>query len=166
MHRPEKDNHLNHRAPKGIERLTRLGRQYGLVLSLHSAVAKTREMLVPAAATTSLNQLRHSLVAWTNAVGRGVTLEYCLIAGVNDSEREADALADFAQGLPCKINLLLYNRVTGLTWKRPDDRAVSAFMARLFQRCPAVTLRKSRGSDVQGVCGQLGASVLSTTTEG
>lgn len=150
--------------PNGIERLSRLERQYGLALSLHSAVAKTREMLVPAASATSLHQLKQSLMAWTDAVGRRVTLEYCLIAGVNDSEREADALADFAQGLPCKINLLLYNRVTGLPWKRPDERAVSSFMARLFPRCPAVTLRKSRGSDVQGACGQLGASVLGSGT--
>jgi len=111
--------------PNGIERLSRLGRQYGLALSLHSAVAKTREMLVPAAAATSLHQLRQSLVAWTDAIGRRVTLEYCLIAGVNDSEREADALADFAQGLPCKINLLLYNRVASLPWKRPDEPAVT-----------------------------------------
>lgn len=146
--------------PSGIERLAGLGRQYGLALSLHSAVATTREMLVPAASATSLHQLRQSLVEWTAAVGRRVTLEYCLIAGVNDSEREADSLADFAQGLPCKINLLVYNRVPGLPWRRPDERTVNTFMARLFPRCPAVTLRRSRGSDVQGACGQLGASVL------
>lgn len=146
--------------PGGIERLAGLGKQYGLALSLHSAVAGTRGMLVPAAASTSLHQLKNSLMGWTDAVGRRVTLEYCLIAGVNDSDREADALADFAQGLPCKINLLLYNTVDGLPWKRPDERTVAAFMARLFPRCPAVTLRKSRGSDVRGACGQLGSSVL------
>lgn len=147
---------------RGISALTALGRQYGLALSLHSAVRTTREKLVPAAAGTGLDRLRQSLLEWTNASGRRVTLEYCLIAGVNDSIREAQALVDFARGLPCKINLLLYNPVSGLPWQRPDETAVSAFMDHLYPRCPSVTLRRSRGDDVNGACGQLGASVLGT----
>jgi 23S rRNA (adenine2503-C2)-methyltransferase len=146
--------------PRGIARLAELGRQYGLAVSLHSAVRETRERLVPASAAVPLETLRESLLGWAGAVGRRATLEYCLIEGVNDSIREARALSEFARGLPCKINLLLYNPVPGLPWKRPGDRSVKGFMDYLYPRCPAVTLRRSRGADVQGACGQLGASLL------
>lgn len=146
--------------PRGIARLAELGKQYGLAVSLHSAVRETRERLVPAAAAVPLETLRESLLNWTAAVGRRATLEYCLIEDVNDSVREARALSEFARGLPCKINLLLYNPVPGLSWKRPGDRRVKGFMDYLYPRCPAVTLRRSRGADVLGACGQLGASLL------
>jgi 23S rRNA (adenine2503-C2)-methyltransferase len=145
---------------RGIARLTELGRHYGLALSLHSGVQATREMLLPAGASVKLDDLKLGLLEWTKAIGRRVTLEYCLIEGINDSLREARALAEFARGLPCKINLLLCNPVKGLPWKRPDDGVVLEFMEYLYPRCPAVTLRKSRASDVDGACGQLGASVL------
>ncbi len=146
--------------PRGIARLAESGKQYGLAVSLHSAVQETRERLVPMAAAVPLETLRGGLMEWSAATGRRVTLEYCLIEGVNDSIREAGALSVFARGLPCKINLLVYNPVPGLPWKRPGDRRVQRFMEYLYPRCPAVTLRKSRGADVQGACGQLGASLM------
>lgn len=146
--------------PGGIRRLSATGRQYGLAVSLHSGVQRTRNRLVPAAASIGLVRLKQSLEDWTESTGRRVTLEYCLISGVNDSIGEAEALAAFAAGLPCKINLLLYNPVRGLPWKRPGDETVHAFLEYLYPRCPAVTLRRSRGSDVEGACGQLGASLL------
>ena len=151
--------------PGGIRKLVDMEKQYGLAVSLHSAVQKTREILTPAAKAISLSRLKEDMLEYTGTTGRRVTLEYCLIEGVNDSVDEARALADYSRGLPCKINLLVYNPVPGLKWKPPDEEAVNNFTEYLLPRCQAVTLRRSRGGEVAGACGQLGASVLSRETE-
>jgi len=148
--------------PRGIRRLQELAGSWGLALSLHSAVQSTRERLIPPARRWQLPEVRRALLDYARAKGRRVTLEYCLIDGVNDSREEADALVRFASGLPCKINLIVYNPVKGLDWKRPSNGAVDAFAAWLYPRCPAVTVRRSRGRDVAAACGQLGASLTGT----
>ncbi len=146
--------------PGGIRKLVDMEKQYGLAVSLHSAVQSTRELLIPAARAISLSELRKDMLEYTGTTGRRVTLEYCLIEGVNDSIDQAEALADYSRGLPCKINLLVYNPVPGLDWKPPTEETVDRFTEYLYPRCQAVTLRRSRGGDVAGACGQLGASIL------
>ncbi|MCK5130608.1 MAG: 23S rRNA (adenine(2503)-C(2))-methyltransferase RlmN [Candidatus Sabulitectum sp.] len=151
--------------PGGIRKLVDMEKQYGLAVSLHSAVQETREMIIPVAKAISLPRLKHDMLEYTGTTGRRATLEYCLIEGINDSLDEAKALADFAKGLPCKINLLVYNQVPGLEWKPPTEETVHRFTEYLYPRCQAVTLRRSRGGEVAGACGQLGASVLNRTKE-
>jgi len=147
--------------PGGIGKLIAMNRQYGLAVSLHSAIEEVRRSIIPSAAALPLDVLHREMLAWTVATGRRVTLEYCLIAGINDSLGHARALADYAEQLPCKINLLVYNPVPGMEWQRPSEKTVEDFMAFLYPRCQAVTLRRSRGGEVAGACGQLGASLLS-----
>lgn len=144
----------------GIKRLGDLPGQFGLALSLHSAVQHTREKLIPTARKFPLSRLKPVLLQYSEKKKRRITLEYCLIGGVNDSLEEASALADFTKNLPCKINLILYNPVQGLEFKRPSESSVKRFMNYLYPICPAVTLRKSRGSDIAGACGQLGISMM------
>lgn len=146
--------------PGGIRKLVDMEKQYGLAVSLHSAVQRTREMLVPAAKTINLADLKRDMLEYTGTTGRRVTLEYCLIQGINDSLEEAEALAEYSKELPCKINLLVYNQVPGLEWQRPSEETIKGFTEYLYPRCSAVTLRRSRGGQVAGACGQLGASVL------
>lgn len=146
--------------PGGIEKLVSANRQYGLAVSLHSAIENVRESIIPSASALPLAQLKRDMLLYTEATGRRVTLEYCLIQGVNDSLKDASALAEYSAGLPCKINLLVYNPVPGLSWTRPAEKAVSLFTEYLYPRCQAVTLRRSRGGEVAGACGQLGASVM------
>jgi len=146
--------------PEGIHRLQQLEGAFGLALSLHSALQDTRERLVPVARRWRLDEVRSALLDYSREKGRRVTLEYCLIGGVNDSREEAEALARFASGLPCKINLIVYNPVEDMDWQRPSDRAVDSFAEYLYPKCPAVTVRRSRGREVAAACGQLGASLL------
>ena len=146
--------------PGGIEKLIATGRQYGLAVSLHSAIQETREKLIPAAGSMPLETLKNQMVSYTKATGRRVTLEYCLIKGVNDAIKDAAALAEYSKHIPCKINLLVYNSVPDLCWAKPSEKTVAEFTEYLYPRCQAVTLRRSRGSEVAGACGQLGASVL------
>jgi 23S rRNA (adenine2503-C2)-methyltransferase len=149
--------------PGGIRKLMNMGKQYGLAVSLHSAMEKVRRSIIPAASALTLDHLKRDMLAWTESTGRRVTLEYCLIKGVNDSPGDASALAEYAKELPCKINLLVYNPVPGLEWQRPSEKTVEDFTAFLYPRCQAVTLRRSRGDDVAGACGQLGSSVFSAS---
>ncbi|MBN2585992.1 MAG: 23S rRNA (adenine(2503)-C(2))-methyltransferase RlmN [Candidatus Fermentibacteraceae bacterium] len=144
--------------PGGIARLAGLEGQYGLAVSLHSAVPATRRKLVPASRALSLKELKHDLLLYNEMTGRRVTLEYCLISGLNDSISEAAALAGFCADIQCKINLLVYNPVKGMDLHRPGPAEVEKFMEYLYPRCQAVTLRRSRGSDIAAACGQLGAS--------
>jgi len=146
--------------PGGIRKLILMNKQYGLAVSLHSAIQETRQLLVPVSSEFTLPRLKQEMLEYTRATGRRVTLEYCLIKGVNDSLKEAQALADYSKGLPCKINLLVYNRVPGYEWQPPSDESVAGFTQYLYPRCQAVTLRRSRGGEVAGACGQLGASIL------
>ncbi len=142
--------------PGGIARLAELEAQYGLAVSLHSAVTSTRQFLVPVSRALPLPDLKKDISLYNDRTGRRVTLEYCLISGINDSPEEAAALADFSRGIECKINLLVYNPVPGRAFETPDAEAVEKFMKYLYPRCQAVTLRRSRGSDIAAACGQLG----------
>ncbi|MEN8208495.1 MAG: 23S rRNA (adenine(2503)-C(2))-methyltransferase RlmN [Candidatus Fermentibacteria bacterium] len=142
--------------PGGIGKLTQLDGQYGLAVSLHSAVESTRRKLVPVSKTLPLRELKRDMKDYVNRKGRRITLEYCLIAGINDTLEEASALAEFAGDIECKINLLIYNPVEGAPYRRPDAESVDRFMQYLYPRCQAVILRRSRGSDIAAACGQLG----------
>src|SRR5207249_12297078 len=88
--------------------------------------------------------------------GRRVTLEYTLLAGVNDTRADADRLSGFARELPSKINLIPYNPVPGLAWQRPTPEAVQRFAEWLNPRAPAVTVRNTLGGESWAACGQLG----------
>ncbi len=142
--------------PGGIEKLAGLPGQYGLAVSLHSAVEKTRRILVPASKALPLHKLKQDILEYNQEKGRRVTLEYCLIEDVNDSIEEAQALVEFSKNLECKINLLLYNSIEGANFRRPGSDIVEKFISYLYPRCQAVTLRRSRGADVAAACGQLG----------
>jgi 23S rRNA (adenine2503-C2)-methyltransferase len=79
-----------------------------------------------------------------------------LLGDVNDSMEDADRLAAFARELPSKVNIIPYNPVPGLAWRRPSQAAIDAFAARLYPRAPAVTVRQTQGGDIWAACGQLG----------
>jgi len=145
--------------PGGIAKLQSLEGQFGLAVSLHSAVEKTRRMLVPVSEGLQLARLKEELISYSRAKGRRVTLEYCLIHGVNDSLEQAGALAEFSSGIPCKINLLVYNPTDGEGFKGPSPLQVKAFIEYLYPRTQAVTLRRSRGADIAAACGQLGSGL-------
>ncbi|MCK5117221.1 MAG: 23S rRNA (adenine(2503)-C(2))-methyltransferase RlmN [Candidatus Aegiribacteria sp.] len=142
--------------PGGIEKLTQLDDQYGLAVSLHSAVESTRLKLVPVSKTLPLRELKKAMKDYISRKGRRITIEYCLIAGINDTREEASALAEFTGDIECKINLLVYNPVEGAQYRRPEAESVNRFMRYLYPRCQAVMLRRSRGSDIAAACGQLG----------
>jgi 23S rRNA (adenine2503-C2)-methyltransferase len=139
-----------------IQRLASEGLSLGLAVSLHATTDALRDQLVPVNKRWPIRELLDAAREYGQSVGRRVTLEYTLIAGVNDSEQDADRLAAFARELPSKINLIPYNPVPGLEWKRPSPESVRAFAERLYPRAPAVTVRHTMGGEIWAACGQLG----------
>jgi 23S rRNA (adenine2503-C2)-methyltransferase len=84
-----------------------------------------------------------------------ITFEYILIEGVNDASSEAKLLAERARGLRAKINLIPYNTVEGLPWKRPSEEVQEEFLSILRDRGIAATIRREKGHDIDAACGQL-----------
>ncbi len=140
-----------------MHRLAKEGLQLGLAISLHATTDEMRNRLVPINRRYPLRELVRAADFYATTTGRRVTLEYLLLAGVNDKKGDAERLADIANSLPCKINLIPYNPVAQLPWQRPTDEAIQRFADWLFPRCPAVTLRWSQGGEIGAACGQLGA---------
>jgi len=139
-----------------IRELTKLDLQLGLAVSLHATTDALRDQLVPVNKRWPIRELLDAAKEYGRTVGRRVTLEYTLLGGVNDSMEDADRLAGFARELPSKVNLIPYNPVPGLHWKRPTPEAIEAFAARLLPHAPAVTVRHTQGGEIWAACGQLG----------
>jgi 23S rRNA (adenine2503-C2)-methyltransferase len=87
-----------------------------------------------------------------------VTFEYVLLAGVNDTARDAAELVGLCHGVPVKLNLIPFNPFPGTQFKRPSDASVEEFQRRLLAANVTATVRKSRGSDIEAACGQLAAA--------
>jgi 23S rRNA (adenine2503-C2)-methyltransferase len=139
-----------------IRELGAMGLQVGLAVSLHATTDELRDQLMPVNKRWPLEELLAAAREYGNTVGRRVTLEYTLIGGVNDTPADADRLAAFARRLPSKINLIPYNPVPGMAWKRPSVAVIEAFAARLYPNAPAVTVRNTAGGEIWAACGQLG----------
>src|SRR5262245_39716685 len=128
----------------------------GLALSLHATTDAVRDKLVPLNKRWPLGELIPAAREYGRRTGRRVTLEYTLLGGVNDGDEDAVRLAAIARSLPAKINLIPYNPVPGLEWKRPSPEAVDAFALRLYPIAPAVMVRNTLGGEIWAACGQLG----------
>lgn len=139
-----------------IRRLADLGLPLGLAVSLHATTDELRDRLVPLNRRWPLAELIASAREYGRRTGRRVTLEYTLLAGVNDRDEDAVRLGALARDLPSKVNLIPYNPVPGLAWKRPSPESVDAFARRLWPIAPAVTVRHTQGGEIWAACGQLG----------
>jgi 23S rRNA (adenine2503-C2)-methyltransferase len=128
----------------------------GLAVSLHATTDELRDRLVPLNRRWPLAELIPAAREYGRRTGRRVTLEYTLLGGVNDSEDDAVRLADLARTLPAKINLIPYNPVPGLDWKRPSPETIDAFARRMHPIAPAVMVRNTLGGEIWAACGQLG----------
>lgn len=128
---------------------------YRLAVSLHGATNEVRDKIMPINRRFPLEKLLPALEAFAKSNGRMLTLEYILIDSVNDSFADAKELAKIAKRLHAHVNLIPYNKVEGLAWKRPDLFRRNAFFKALKGDGASVTLRREKGSDIEAACGQL-----------
>ena len=142
-------------APKIIE-LAQYPAQIRLAISLHGGDDETRQKIMPINAKFPIEQLLHACEQFIKERKKMITLEYILIDGVNDDLKQAELLVGHARRLNAKINLIPYNRVDGLDWKRPSLEKIKAFHQKVEQgKPPRVTLRMEKGHDIDAACGQL-----------
>lgn len=139
-----------------ILEMAKMNLQIGLAISLHATTDELRDELVPVNKRWPIRELLAAAEEYSRTVGRRTTLEYTLLGGVNDGPEDADRLAAIARALPSKVNLIPYNPVPGLPWKRPSAEAIDAFAQRLYPHAPSVTVRDTKGGDIWAACGQLG----------
>lgn len=138
-----------------IRRLAAEPLQFRLAISLHGATDAVRNRIMPVNRKYPLAELTAACEDYQRAKGRMITLEYILIAGVNDSLEQARPLAALARKLFAKVNLIPYNHVEDLTWERPSEEACEAFLAALEKLRVTATLRREKGHDIDAACGQL-----------
>ena len=132
-------------------------RRPNLAVSVNAADEETRTKLMPITRTHSLASLLAAMKAWPLEPRRRITVEYVLIAGINDAPADAGRLARLLSGIPAKINVIPLNEDPDYLpgWKRPDEAAIEGFVERLAASHLTATVRRSKGPDARAACGQL-----------
>ena len=138
-----------------IKKLAAQPRQYRLAISLHGATDAVRDRIMPINRKYPLAELAAAAEEYQQSKNGKLTLEYILIAGVNDALDQVVPLAELAHRLRAKVNLIPYNHVDGLEWSRPDDATQDAFHEALISHGALTTLRREKGHDIDAACGQL-----------
>ena len=129
--------------------------QFRLAVSLHGATNDIRTQIMPINKRYPLEELVPAIQKFASVKGRMVTLEFILIQEINDSFEQAEKLADIAQRLHAHVNLIPYNTVEGLDWKRPSLARQDAFYDILKKKRVSATIRREKGHDIAAACGQL-----------
>jgi 23S rRNA (adenine2503-C2)-methyltransferase len=143
-----------------IRKLADEPKQIRLALSLHGATDEVRNQIMPVNRKYPLEVLLDACAYYQEKKRKMMTLEYILIEGVNDDLREAALLARHARRLWAKVNLIPYNTVPGLPWKRPSERRIEEFADVLKKGQVTATVRREKGHDIDAACGQLRLSEL------
>ncbi|MDO4536567.1 MAG: 23S rRNA (adenine(2503)-C(2))-methyltransferase RlmN [Coriobacteriales bacterium] len=138
-----------------ITRFSKEPEQFTLAVSLHSAVQRTRDALMPGVKRFSLLRLYDAMGEYTNRTGRRPTYEYALIKGVNDTDEELTYLCDFCRDTLCHVNIIQLNEVPGSRFQPASPKRAEDFVRRLGRVGVEATIRNSRGADIDAACGQL-----------
>jgi 23S rRNA (adenine2503-C2)-methyltransferase len=141
--------------PEGIRRLAKEDLSLRLAISLHGATDETRNKIMPVNRKYPLKDLVAACAYYQERRARMITFEYILIAGLNDGLDQIKPLAALARRLNAKVNLIPYNLVEGLPWKRPSEEAQEGFLRALEKQKVTATLRREKGQDIDAACGQL-----------
>ena len=141
--------------PPKIRQLAEEELPINLALSLHAPTEPLRRELIPWAEHFALDDILDACRYYFDRTGREITLEYILLAGVNDRPEHARQLAKLCKTLRANVNLIRYNEVEGLPYKRPAAHDVVAFQEVLRSNGVNAHVRKSRGRDIDAACGQL-----------
>jgi 23S rRNA (adenine2503-C2)-methyltransferase len=138
-----------------MRRLADEGLAIGLAISLHAPVDEVRSELMPVNRRWPIAEVLDAAEYYVKQTGRRVSFEYTLMAGINDSDLMADALADLLHGRLCHVNLIPLNPTEDASLHAPSTQRALAFEARLRRAGIAATIRVNRGRDILAACGQL-----------
>ncbi len=141
----------------GMRRLTELGPQFTLAVSLHAARDALRDVLVPLNRRWPVSEVVDAARAHAAATGRRISYEVTMIGGVNDTEVDATAMADLLRGDHAHVNLIPMNPVAHTPWSASAMPVIEAFASTLKAAGIETTIRRNRGQEVGAACGQLAA---------
>jgi 23S rRNA (adenine2503-C2)-methyltransferase len=143
----------------GIDRLAEANLNVHLAVSLHAPDDETRSRLVPMNRKYPVAGVMAAARRFADRTGRVPNIEYCMLAGVNDSDEQAELLADLMQNFRAHVNLIPFNPIgagiSGYCYTRPSSQRMEQFMRILRGRGVVAHFRRSRGEDVNAACGQL-----------
>lgn len=141
--------------PKMIKKMADDEVKFKLAVSLHSAIDAIRTSIMPFNATFPLSDLRKALEYWYAKTKSRITYEYVVWKGINDTQKDTDALVDFCRFAPSKVNLIEYNPIDDGEFQQANDKALNLYINTLERNGITVTVRRSRGKDIDAACGQL-----------
>jgi 23S rRNA (adenine2503-C2)-methyltransferase len=141
----------------GIRRLTALGPQFTLAISIHAARDALRDVLVPLNRRWPVAEVVAAAREHARATGRRVSYEVTMIGGVNDTDADAEALANLLRGDLAHVNLIPMNPVAHTPWRASPMPVIERFAARIKAAGIPVTIRRNRGAEIGAACGQLAA---------
>ena len=129
--------------------------KFNLAVSLHSAIEKTRNEIMPFTKKFPLNDLKQAIKHWYSKTKKIVTYEYIVWNNINDDDEHINALVDFCKFSPSKVNLIEYNSTENSLFNSASDNIINRYIDALEKNKIPVTIRKSRGKDIDAACGQL-----------
>ncbi|HPQ08970.1 MAG TPA: 23S rRNA (adenine(2503)-C(2))-methyltransferase RlmN [Bacteroidia bacterium] len=129
--------------------------KFNLALSLHSAIEEKRRQIMSISESNTLEMLANALNYFYEKTGTRPTLEYVMLYEFNDSIKDAESLANFCRKVKSKVNLIEYNPVENSPFKRTTKERLENFVKYLEKKKIIVTVRRSRGIDIDAACGQL-----------
>lgn len=141
--------------PKMIKKLADDEVKFHLAVSLHSAIQETREQIMPFAKNFNLPDLREALEYWYRKTQRKITYEYIVWKDINDKREDIEALVTFCKYVPCKVNLIEYNPIDDGNFQQASSEIIEQYIDSLERYRIPVTVRRSRGKDIDAACGQL-----------
>ena len=148
-----------------IRKLAKEHLQITLALSIHATTDEKRKRLMPIANKYSIEELMEACKYYFEQTGRRITFEYSLVGGVNDTKEDAQELIALAAPLNCHINLIPVNPIKERDFVQSDNGHIQAFKNRLEKSKINVTIRREMGRDIDGACGQLRRSYMTTQEE-
>lgn len=146
--------------PARMRQLADLGKSYHLAVSLHAPNDELRTRIVPTNDKVGLAAILEAADYFQATTGRQVTYEYVLLRDVNDRPEYAEQLGRLLAGRGAHVNLIPFNDVTGLPYRRLSPQALDEFVRVLGQHRVSVKVRKRKGADIDAACGQLRREAL------
>lgn len=141
--------------PKMIKKMADDEVKFKLAVSLHSAIDEVRTSIMPFNATFPLTDLREALEYWYKKTKNRITYEYVVWDGINDKKKDVEALIQFCKFAPSKVNLIEYNPIDDGEFQQANSKAIDMYVSMLEANHITVTVRRSRGKDIDAACGQL-----------
>jgi len=141
--------------PKIIKKMADDAVKFNLAVSLHSAIDEVRTSIMPFNETFPLKDLKESLEYWYAKTKRTISYEYVVWKGINDSQKDIDALIKFCKYVPSKVNIIEYNPIDDGDFKQASNESIQQYIQQLEKNRIVVNVRRSRGKDIDAACGQL-----------